>query len=484
MKRTTQYAVPAPPTADAAKSSARGALACLSLSMLLSSLGTSIANVALPSLANAFSASFQAVQWVVLAYLLAVTTLVVGVGRLADMIGRRRVLLAGLSLFTLASVLCGAATSLWMLIVARAAQGLGAAVMMALSMALIGDTLAKEKNGSALGLLGTMSALGTALGPSLGGVLIAQFGWPAIFLINGPIGMLTGYLAYRHLPPDRQDSTAPRARFDILGSALLAGVLAAYALAMTLGHGRFGPLNLGLLLAALIGLGAFIRIEKRASSPLIRLTMFRDPVLSTGLSMNLLTMTVMMTTLVVGPFHLSHALGLAPASLGLAMSIGPLVSALTGVPAGRWVDRLGAPRMLIVGLLGMTAGSVLIALLPLRFGVPGYVIPLSLLTAGYALFQTANNTSVMKSVIPGERGSASGLLTLARNLGLISGASVMGAVYALAATTTSSMEVNGAAAPGMRITFGVAAILILVALAIALAQPASRSRASAASRPA
>src|SRR3954447_5874850 len=212
--------------------SVRWALASLSLSMLLSSLGTSIANVGLPTLAQAFNASFQEVQWIVLAYLLAITTLIVSVGRLGDITGRRRLLLAGLVLFTAASVLCGMAPTLWLLIAARAAQGLGAAIMMALTMAFVGQTVPKAKTGSAMGLLGTMSAIGTALGPSLGGVLIAGLGWRPIFLINVPLGMLTFLLAYRSLPADRQvPKTGPktdRPGFDNIGTLLLTLTLAAY----------------------------------------------------------------------------------------------------------------------------------------------------------------------------------------------------------------------------------------------------------------
>ncbi|MGH8412741.1 MAG: MFS transporter, partial [Pseudomonas sp.] len=174
------------------KSSApRGALVALSLSMLLASLGTSIANVGLPSLVQAFDASFQAAQWVVLAYLLAITAVIVSVGRLGDLMGRSRLLLAGLLLFTVASALCGMAPSLGLLIAARALQGLGAAVMMAMTMALVGGTVTKKRTGRAMGLLGTMSAMGTALGPSLGGVLIAGFGWRALFFITVPLGVLT-----------------------------------------------------------------------------------------------------------------------------------------------------------------------------------------------------------------------------------------------------------------------------------------------------
>jgi MFS family permease len=220
--------------------SARWVLAGLSLSMLLSSLSTSIANVGLPTLAQAFTASFQEVQWVVLAYLLAITTLIVSVGRLGDITGHRRLLLAGIVLFTAASILCAAASTLWLLIAARAMQGLGAAIMMALAMAFVGETVPKAKTGSAMGLLGTMSAVGTALGPSLGGALISGFGWRAIFLVMVPLGALSFVLAYRTLPDDRRRTTAERPGFDPAGTMLLTLTLAAYALAMTVGAGISG----------------------------------------------------------------------------------------------------------------------------------------------------------------------------------------------------------------------------------------------------
>jgi EmrB/QacA subfamily drug resistance transporter len=437
--------------------------------MLLSSLGTSIANVALPTLAQAFTASFQEVQWIVLAYLLAITTLIVSVGRLGDITGRRRLLLGGIFLFTVASALCGGAPTLWLLIAARAAQGLGAAIMMALTMAFVGETVPKAKTGSAMGLLGAMSAIGTALGPSLGGVLIAGLGWPAIFFVNVPLGLLAFLLAYRYLPGDRRGPKADRSGFDPVGTLLLALTLAAYALAMTIGRGSFGLLNMALLVTAFFGVGLFALAETKAASPLIRLTMFRNPVLSAGFAMSTLVTTVVMATLVVGPFYLSGALTLDAFRVGLVMSSGPIVAALTGVPAGRVVDRFGAHRMTIAGLIAMAAGSSILPMMPTRFGVPGYIIPLVVITAGYALFQAANNTAVMTNIRPDQRGVISGMLNLSRNLGLITGASVMGAVFALASAaidiTTARPE---AVATGMRVTFAVAAILIVVALAIAV----------------
>jgi EmrB/QacA subfamily drug resistance transporter len=448
--------------------SARWALVSLSLAMLLSSLGTSIANVALPTLAQAFSASVQQVQWIVLAYLLASTSLVVSVGRLGDITGRRRLLLAGIVLFTVASVLCGVAPTLWLLIAARAGQGLGAAVMMALTMAFVGETVPKAQTGSAMGLLGTMSAIGTALGPSFGGVLIAGFGWPAIFLVNVPLGILTLLLTHRFLPLDRPATKTDRIGFDLVGTLLLAMTLAAYALAMTTGRGSFGLLNGALLVTAAVGVGLFVLAEVKSASPLIQLALFRDPLLSAGFAMSTLVTTVVMATLVVGPFYLSGALALDAARVGLVMSSGPIVAALTGVLAGRVVDRFGAPRMTIAGLIGMAAGSATLPLIPLSFSVLGYIAPLVVITAGYALFQAANNTAVMTTSRPEQRGVISGLLNLSRNLGLITGASVMGAVFALGSATNNVTTARPeAVAAGMHLTFAVAAALILVALMIA-----------------
>jgi MFS family permease len=397
--------------------SVKGALASLSLAMLLSSLGTSIANVGLPSLAQAFSASFQQVQWVVIAYLLAITASIVSVGRLGDLVGRRRLLLSGIALFTLASALCGLAPNLGLLIAARALQGLGAAVMMALTLAFVGDTVAKGKTGSAMGLLGTLSAMGTAMGPALGGVLIDGFGWRWIFFISVPLGLLTWLLAQRYLPEDRQGQTR-RAGVDSLGTLLLA--------------------------------------------------LLRDSRLSGCLAMSLLVTTVMMTTLLVGPFYLSQTLRLTAMEIGLVLAVGPLIAMLAGVPAGRIVDRWGAPAMTLAGLLGMALGCCLLSMVPETFGVGGYIAPMVVITLGYALFQAANNTAVMLDVLPDQRGMVSGLLNLSRNLGLVTGASAMGAVFALASKAVDIGTAQPQAiASGMRTTYLVALGLIVVACLVA-----------------
>jgi EmrB/QacA subfamily drug resistance transporter len=462
-------ATPAPPV--------RWALAGLSLSMLMPSLDTSIANAGLPTLAHAFGASFQDVQWVVLAYLLAITTLIVSVGRLGDIIGRRRLLLGGIGLFTAASLLCGVAPTLWLLVAARAVQGLGAAIMMALTVALVRETVPQERTGRAMGLLGTMSAIGTTLGPSLGGVLMSGVGWQAIFLVNVPLGIANLLLAWRTLPPDRRTAKAERAGFDAIGTLLLALTLAAYALAMTVGHGHFDRLNLALLLAAVLGAGLFVLAQAKVASPLVRPAMFRDPVLSASLVMNGLVAMVMMATLVVGPFYLSRGLGLDTALVGLVLSVGPAISALSGVVAGRIVDRFGAPTMVVVGLIAMAAGASALTVLPEMLGVVGYIAAIAILTPGYQLFQTANGTAVMADIPADRRGVVAGMLSLSRNLGLVTGASAMGAVFALAAATTDMTTARPeAVAAGLRVTFAVAAIAIVVALALAVGSRALATR--------
>ena len=453
----------------------RGALASLALCALLSSLGMSSANVALPALAQAFGASFQQVQWVVIAYLLATTTLVVSAGRLGDIVGRRRLLLGGIALFTAASAVSGAAPTLWVLIAARAGQGLGAAVMMALAMAMVSAAAPKTKAGSAMGMLGAMSAVGTALGPSLGGLLIDAVGWRAIFGFNLPLGVLTLACAHRWLPRDLPHPGQIRGGFDYIGTLLLAATLGAYALSMTLGR-SLGPLNLALLLGAAIGLVLFVFTQSRAASPMLRLSLLRNAGLRAGIAASALVSTVMMATLVVGPFYLSVAFGLNAAMVGLVMSAGPVCAALAGVPAGRLADRFGPRRMALAGLAGIAAGSLALSRMPTAFGVSAYLGAIAVMTVSYALFQTANNTAVMASVPSGEGGVIAGVLNLSRNVGFITGAGAMGLVFAMGAGSSKLLAAPAhAVADGMRLTFGVGAGLIAIALLVSAAsRPATR----------
>ena len=382
----------------------------LGLAMLLASLGTSIANIALPTLAEAFSAPFSQVQAVVVAYLVALTVSVVLAGRLGDRWGLKPILVLGIGVFLAATLLASLAQTLPILIAARAIQGIGAAFMMTLSMALMRQTANNAAVGRAMGLLGTLSAVGTALGPSLGGLLIPTAGWRGIFWVQVPFAAIALVLAYRYLPVDAARSRTP-------------------------GPGLLSALN---------------------------------KLLARSLIINLLVAAVMMTTLVVGPFYLTVALGLEPALVGLVMAIGPVISIVLGVPSGQLVDIWGSRRVLGVGLGLIGAGAFLLALLPAWIGGLGYVASLVVLTPGYQLFQAANNTQALADVPKDHRGTTAGLLSLSRNLGLVAGASVMGAVFAFGAGTGDFTQAAPTAIlAGMRLAFLLAGALMVAALGIA-----------------
>lgn len=390
----------------------RAIVITLALATLLASLGTSIANIALPTLVEAFSVPFGQVQSVIVAYLVALTVTVVIAGRLGDRHGLKPMLVAGLGLFSFASLLCALAADLWWLTGARALQGVGAAFLMTLSMALMRQTAGQKSIGRAMGLLGTISALGTALGPSLGGALIGAAGWRSIFWVQIPLALIALVLAFVTLPNDAGSEVA---------------------------------------------------------SP-IRLRSVVNRALMPNLLVNLLVAAVMMTTLVVGPFYLGLGLGLNEAQVGFVMAIGPIISIFSGVPSGRLVDAMGSATVLMIGLSLLATGAFLLALMPNMLGVVGYMLSIVVLTPGYQLFQAANNTAVLAEMPKNRRGMVSGALGLSRNIGLIAGASVMGMVFAFGAGTQELIHAApGAVASGMQLSFFVAGVMMAIAIGIVVA---------------
>ncbi|KQN55639.1 MFS transporter [Erwinia sp. Leaf53] len=406
----TQITPSAPPLASARLTTA------LVLAMLLASLGTSIANIALPVLGTAFAAPFSAVQRVVVAYLAGLTVAAVYAGRLGDRFGLRPMLATGLLLFAAASLLCSLASQLSLLVLARLLQGIGAAFMMTLSMALMRQTSTAGRLGRSMGLMGSVSALGTALGPALGGLLLPLTGWRGLFWMPLPLAIVALLLlvALPDQPP--------------------AG---------------------------------------RSASPRLRQVLNR--VMFNTLAVNLLVAAVMMTTLVVGPFYLSQGLRLADGQAGIVMAAGPLIGMCCGVPAGRLVDRFGHRYTQRLGLTLMACGTLLLAFTGAAGGVAGYLLAIMILTPGYQLCQVANNSAVLAEVPDNQRGTVSGLLNLSRNLGLIAGASLPGALFAWA--TGSAVLATAGAEPvvvGMRLTFLTVGVMLTLTLLSTLRKAAGR----------
>ena len=380
----------------------------LGLSILLASLGTSIVNIALPTLAEVFLLPFIQVQAVVIGYLISLTITVVIAGRLGDRYGCKSMLIVGLLIFSLASLLCSVAPSLWILVAARSFQGIGAAFLMTLAMALTRQTVSKSQLGRAMGMLGTISALGTALGPVLGGFLLVVSGWQSIFGLQFILAGIAIILARVLLPNDYIKKQIP---------------------ALT--------------------------------------SLQTDQNITPNLMVNLLVAAVMMTTLVIGPFYLSLGLNLDQIQVGLIMGIGPVVAILSGIPSGRLVDRWGSRYIVITGLIFLIFGSTMLAILPKLMGISGYIMPIIILTSGYQLFQAANNTMTLADVPKARQGMVSGLLSLSRNMGLIIGASVMGAIFSFGVGTNQLTHATALAIiDGMQLTFICAGALMVVGLLI------------------
>lgn len=436
-------------------------LAGLGLATLLPMLTGSMASLVLPALGQAFAVPFSTLQWVLVAYLLGLTCTTVVAGRLGDRLGLRRLLLWGTGGFALASLLCALAPAIGWLIAARALQGVSAACMLTLSLAMVGQLVPPARRGWSMGLLGTLSACGTALGPSFGGLLVAGFGWQASFLLLLPLTLLALGCVWGGLPPE---DARPAEGIHLRGLPMLVTALLGYGLALTWG----GLAGVWLGLAALLVAALFVRGERRVDSPLLPPAQPGNPGLRGGLVASALVASVMVATLLIGPFYLHGVFALDMGTVGLMISGGPLLAALTGMPAGWLVDRVGATRVVRLGLGLMLVAATCLALLGTGFGPLGYLLPILLLTAGYALFQTANNSAVVGGAKAGDRGAVAGLLTLSRNLGQLTGAAGLGGLFV---TLVGRQDLATAMADelvfGTRGTFALTGLLLAAALWLA-----------------
>lgn len=429
------------------------------LSILLASLGTSIANVALPEMAAGLSAPFATVQWVVIGYLLSLTVLSAAAGRLGDRIGHGRALRLGMVAFTVGAAAAAVAPQVGWLIAARMVQGAGAAAMIVLPMALLRETADPARLGRAMGFLGTASAVGTALGPALGGVLIAGFGWRAVFWVMLALGGLG-------LATVQSTGAKPKAQaaMDLRPAVLLAVAVAGVALAATLRDGWISIALLGLSVAAAL---LFRKVDERSAQPFFPAGAMGAEVLRRGLIANALVAAVMMTMLVVSPFFLARGLGLQAGAVGMAMTLGPVLSAASGIPSGRLVDRWGAAPVARLGVVLMLLAVAVIAAGTQVAGLWGFLAGVVFLTPGYQLYLAANTTQVLMTAGEAQRGATSGLLGLSRNLGLIAGAAVMAALFGWATGSGDAAQADPAVvvwATGG--TFAAAAALLIAAVAL------------------
>jgi EmrB/QacA subfamily drug resistance transporter len=397
-------------------------------------LDASIVTLALPRLASDLHAPTGAVEWVALSYLLVLVATVAIVGRIADAIGRKLLYVYGFAVFTAGSVVCGLAPSLAVLIGARVFQAIGAAMLQANSVALITEAMPRPLLGKGIGVQGAAQALGLALGPAIGGLLLALGGWRLIFLVNLPAGVIGLALGWFLLPRSRSRRAIESA--DRLGAGMLAvaaaGPLVYLSLANRLGYGD--PWLLVALAAGVLAAVGFVRRERRIEAPLIDLSVFRRPALANGLSAGLVSYLVLFGTLFVVPYYLLSAEHISAALVGLQLSAMPIAIAIAAPIAGRLVNRVSNRLLTGGGLSLAAAGFIVIAL---RHTTAGLIIGLALAGVGLGIFTPANNAGIMAASPSGHTGTVGGVLNMTRGLGTALGVALTTALYTAAAGTSA-----------------------------------------------
>lgn len=414
-------------------------LAASSLGALLAAvMGTSV-NVALPSLVGAFGTGFATVQWVVLSFLLTETVLLPIIGRLADMWGKRPLFISGFLIFTLGSLLCGLSPTIVWLILFRVVQGLGAALLVALGLAIVTDVFPNNERGKALGINGAVLSSGIVIGPTLGGFLVDTLSWHWVFFVGVPLGLLGGVIAWWFVPAGEP---AGRQRFDLPGAGVLLVGLLSLSLALTLAQelGFAAPLILGLFGVSGVGIVAFVWLELHVPDPVLDLRLFRNADLSIGLLTGLATFVAIAGTIFLMPFYLEGVLGYTPQQVGLLMAVVPTVLVFAAPIAGSLSDRYGTRPVTVVGLALIFVGYLAVGTLSTETTALGYIFRFLPLGLGMGTFQSPNNSAIMGSVPRTRSGVAGGLLSMTRALGQTAGIAVLGTLWAARVFSRTSGE--------------------------------------------
>ena len=399
------------------------AVGTVCIGAFMGQLDASIVTLAFPALEQEFRASIGAVTWVGLTYLLVLVALVTAVGRLADMVGRKLLYTYGFAVFIVGSALCGFAPNLVMLDVFRGLQAIGAAMLQANSVAIIYLAMPPDNLGRGIGIQGAAQALGLALGPTVGGLLVAAGGWR----VNVPMGLRGVALGWFFIPRSR--NLARRTQFDWWGLALFFPAVVALLAGISLGNdaGWTSPLILGLFALAVALAIIFLARQRRAAHPMLDLALFSRVPFSAGIASGLLSYLVMFGVLFVVPFYLQRALHEGPGRAGVELTVMPVLLGLTAPLAGRWADRIGARPLTVAGMALSAAALVGLALLGSSMTM--FLSGLVLLGIGMGLFTPPNNAAIMAAAPPDRSGVAAGVLNMTRGMGTAMGLAFTGLVF-------------------------------------------------------
>jgi EmrB/QacA subfamily drug resistance transporter len=390
-------------------------LIVICIGIFMSTLDGSILNIANPTIAKSMSISMQQVQWVVTAYMLVITATLLFFGKLGDQKGSSKIYTYGFLVFTIGSLFCSLASTLQFLVCARIFQAIGASMMMATGIGIVSNAFPAQERGKALGITGSIVGIGNMTGPSLGGLLVANFSWPVIFLLNIPIGLVGFILATRYLPVD---SPAPGpVQIDFKGNLLFA--LAATLL--LLGLAKNTSINYNLFSLGIIFLILFILLERRQPYPLLDFHLFYIKNFTYGNIMAFISYATQTAAIFLLPFYMDRLLHLSPATSGLIMTITPVTMALTAPLAGNFSDKIGAPRLTSAAFLLLTSGHFILSTLSTNYDLPRIALGLFLLGIGTGSFGSPNNSSILGSIPKEKAGYAGGFIATVRNFGFALG---------------------------------------------------------------
>jgi EmrB/QacA subfamily drug resistance transporter len=450
------------------------ALVVLCVGMLMIVLDATVVNVALPSIQDDLGFSQSSLAWVVNAYLIAFGGLLLLAGRLGDLISRRGVFLAGLGVFTVASLVCGLANDQAVLVGARFVQGVGGALASAVTLGMIVTMFPQPREqAKAIGVYAFVASAGGSIGLLAGGVLTEAISWHWIFFINLPIGVATALLALRLLERDR--GLGLKAGADVLGATLITGALMLLVYTIVgeaAQHGWGAPRTLGLAAASLVLLGAFVAREATAANPLMPLRIFRSRTVAGANAIQALSVAGMFAMFFLGALYLERVLGYGALDIGLAfLPVTVIMGTLSLRYSESLITRVGAKRALVSGLVLIVGGLVLFTRAPVDGGYAEHVLPVMvLLGAGAGVSFPALMTLAMSGATNEDAGLASGLVNTSAQVG---GALGLALLATLASTRTGALHSAGEPAAaalngGFHLAYLIGAGLMAVAVVIAV----------------
>ncbi|PIH04962.1 MFS transporter [Clostridium combesii] len=449
-------------------------LAIVVMSPFMACLDSSIINVALPVMAKELYTSMAGIQQVVTSYLIVISAAILIFGRLGDIKGKTSVFKYGFIIFVLGSFLCGISTTLNFLIFSRIVQAIGAAMTMSTSQGIITHTFPPNERGRALGISGTSVALGTLLGPPLGGLIISVVSWEYIFLINVPIGLVAFIAAMKYLPKDKVKSDQS---LDIKGAVLFVICIVALFWAMLKGQ-QTGYNHISIIISFIISaicFIVFIILELKIENPMLDLSIFKNRVFSVNIFSAFVMFIGISCINIIQPFYLQDVLKLSPGKTGLIMMAYPIVLSIVAPISGYLSDKMGSKKLTLAGIVVASIGLFCMAFLNEQSTFLMITLLLSVVALGNGLFQSPNNSLVMSSVEKTKLGIAGGVNALIRNLGFIFGVSISTTIlynrmsYKIGYRVLSYVEGRGDVfIYGMRWVYFIAAVACIIGFLVSL----------------